>query len=76
MDVQVKFESIFSNITDIYRHLRNNRESIRKKCSKKKCERLLDNITKLKTSLNFIKNTNITILEQMVDNLKNSTTAG
>ena len=67
---------MFSNISDIYRHLRNNRDSIRKKCSKKKCDRLVDNVTKLKTSVNVIQDTNITALEQMVDLLKNSTTAG
>ena len=67
---------MFSNISDIYRHLRNNRDSIRKKCSKKKCERLADNVTKLKTSVNFIQDTNITVLEEMVDLLKNTTTAG
>ena len=69
-------KNIFSNISDIYRHLRNNRESIRKKCSKKKCERLVDNVNNLKTSVNFIKDANITILEEMVDLLKNSSTAG
>ena len=68
--------SVFSNISDIYRHLRNNRESIRKKCSKKKCDRLVDNVTKLKTSVKFIQDTNITVLEQMVALLKNTTTAG
>ena len=73
---QIKFKNIFSNISDIYRHLRNNRESIRKKCSKKKCERLVDNVNNLKTSVNFIKDANITILEEMVDLLKNSSTAG
>ena len=33
-------------------------------------------MTKLKTSVNFIKDTNITVLQEMVDLLQNSTTSG
>ena len=36
----------------------------------------MDNVNNLKTSVNFIKDANITILEEMVDLLKNSSTAG
>ena len=73
---QTKFENIFSNITNIYDKIKVNRKNINKKCSKKKCERILSNIDKLETSVDFLQDTNITVLEQMVEMIKNSSTVG
>ena len=73
---QRNFEAIFSNITNIYEKIKVNRKNINKKCSKKKCERILNNIDKLESSVDFLKDTNITVLEQMVDMIKNSSTVG
>ena len=73
---QKKFEAIFSNLTNVYSKIKVNRQNINKKCSKKKCERILNNIDKLETSVDFLQDTNITVLEQMVEMIKNSTTVG
>ena len=73
---QRNFEAIFSNITNIYDKIKVNRKNINKKCSKKKCERIISNIDKLETSVEFLQDTNITVLEQMVDMIKNSSAVG
>ena len=69
---QRNFEAIFANITNIYDKIKVNRKNINKKCSKKKCERIINNIGKLESSVDFLQETNITVLEQMVDMIKNS----
>ena len=53
-----------------------NRKNINKKCSKKKCERIINNIGKPESSVDFLQETNITVLEQMVDMIKNSSAVG
>ena len=73
---QRNFEAIFANITNIYDKVKVNRKNINKKCSKKKCERIINNIDKLETSVDFLTDTNITVLEQMVDMIKNSSAVG
>ena len=70
------FEAIFANITNIYDKVKVNRKNINKKCSKKKCERIINNIGKLESSVDFLQETNITVLEQMVDMIKNSSAVG
>lgn len=73
---QRNFEAIFANITNIYDKIKVNRKNINKKCSKKKCERIINNIDKLESSVDFLQDTNITVLEQMVDMIKNSSAVG
>ena len=73
---QRNFEAIFANITNIYDKVKVNRKNINKKCSKKKCERILNNIDKLESSVDFLQETNITVLEQMVEMIKNSSAVG
>ena len=73
---QRNFEAIFANITNIYDKVKVNRKNINKKCSKKKCERIINNIDKLESSVDFLQETNITVLEQMVDMIKNSSAVG
>ena len=73
---QRNFEAIFANITNIYDKVKVNRKNINKKCSKKKCERIINNIGKLESSVDFLQETNITVLEQMVDMIKNSSAVG
>ena len=73
---QRNFEAIFANITNIYDKIKVNRKNINKKCSKKKCERIINNIGKLESSVDFLQETNITVLEQMVDMIKNSSAVG
>ena len=73
---QRNFEAIFANITNIYDKIKVNRKNINKKCSKKKCERILNNIDKLESSVDFLQDTNITVLEQMVEMIKNSSAVG
>ena len=67
---------VFSNITNLYSKVKVNRQSINKKCSKKKCDRILTKTAKLETSIDFLENTNITVLEEMVEIIKDSSTAG
>ena len=73
---QRNFEAIFANITNIYDKIKVHRKNINKKCSKKKCERIISNIGKLESSVDFLQETNITVLEQMVDMIKNSSAVG
>ena len=73
---QRNFEAIFTNITNIYDKLKVNRININKKCSKKKCERIINNIDKLETSVDLLTDTNITVLEKMEDMIKNSSAVG
>ena len=65
----------FSNITDVYEKIRANRRDIDKKCPRTKCEKILNKVKKVKASVEFIKTMNLTVLEQMVEMLKNSSTA-
>ena len=73
---QAQFSQVFSNITNIYEKIKVNRQNIKKKCSKKRCDSLKTNIVKLKASVSFLQDTNITILETMVEMIKNSSTTG
>ena len=65
----------FSNITDVYEKVRANRRDIDKKCPRTKCEKILNKVKKVKASVEFIQTMNLTMLEQMVEMLKNSSTA-
>ena len=67
--------NFFSNITDVYEKVRANRRDIDKKCPRTKCEKILNKVKKVKASVEFIKTMNLTVLEQMVEMLKNSSTA-
>jgi len=72
---QQTYTAIFSNITDVYEKVRANRRDIDKKCPRTKCEKILNKVKKVKASVEFIQTMNLTMLEQMVEMLKNSSTA-
>ena len=55
--------------------MRANRRDIDKKCPRTKCEKILNKVKKVKASVEFIQTMNLTMLEQMVEMLKNSSTA-
>ena len=65
----------FSNITDVYEKIRANRRDIDKKCPRTKCDKILKKVKKVKSSVEVIQTMNLTVLEQMVEMLKNSSTA-
>ena len=65
----------FSNITDVYEKIRANRRDIDKKCPRTKCDKILNKVKKVKASVEVIQTMNLTVLEQMVEMLKNSSTA-
>ena len=67
--------SYFSNITDVYEKIRANRRDIDKKCPRTKCDKILNKVKKVKASVEVIQTMNLTVLEQMVEMLKNSSTA-
>ena len=67
--------AIFSNITDTYIKIQKNRADIDKKCPRSKCDKILKKVKKVKSSVEFIQKTNITVLETLVDMLKNSSSA-
>ena len=65
----------FSNITDVYEKVRANRRDIDKKCPRTKCDKILNKVKKVKASVEVIQTMNLTVLEEMVEMLKNSSTA-
>ena len=67
--------AVFSNLTDLYIKVQKNRADIDKKCPRTKCDKILKKVKKVKASVEFLQNTNITVLETLVDMLKNSSTA-
>ena len=67
--------AIFRNITDTYMKIQQNRADIDKKCPRSKCDKILKKVKKVKTSVEFIQKTNITVLETLVDMLKDSSSA-
>jgi len=69
---QAQFDQLFARVFANDEKIKVNRQKINTKCSKKKCDRILNNLDKLETSVDFLQDTNITILEQMVDMIKNS----
>ena len=71
----VKKFTCFSNITDVYEKIRANRRDIDKKCPRTKCDKILKKVKKVKSSVEVIQTMNLTVLEQMVEMLKNSSTA-
>ena len=52
--------------------MRQNRKDIDKKCPKVKCEKMLKKVKKVKTSVDFIQQTNLTELENLVTVLQDS----
>ena len=69
------FVTVSSNITDVYEKVRANRRDIDKKCPRTKCDKILNKVKKVKASVEVIQTMNLTVLEQMVEMLKNSSTA-
>ena len=67
--------ALFSNITNLYSKVRANRADVDKKCPRTKCDKILKKVKKVKASVEFIQTANITVLEALVDMLKNSSTA-
>ena len=67
--------AIFSNITDTYMKIQQNRADIDKKCPRSKCDKILKKVKKVKATVEFIQETNITVLESLVDMLKDSSSA-
>ena len=69
------FVTVSSNITDVYEKVRANRRDIDKKCPRTKCDKILNKVKKVKKSVEVIQTMNLTVLEQMVEMLKNSSSA-
>ena len=72
-DAKTNFTEVYENITNIYEKIQHNRDNIKTKCTKVKCDKILNKVKKVKMSVDFLQNTNITVLEQMVEMLKNTT---
>ena len=72
-DAKTNFTEVFENITNIYEKIQHNRARIATKCTKDKCDKILTKVKKVKASVDFLQNTNVTILETMVEMLKNTT---
>merc|ERR1711892_49301 len=72
-DAKANFTEVFENITNIYEKIQFNRGKLATKCTKDKCDKILTKVKKVKSSVDFLQNTNITLLETMVEMLKNTT---
>ena len=75
-DVYTKVASTDSvtncNWLELFCQVRQNRKDIDKKCPKVKCEKMLKKVKKVKTSVDFIQQTNLTELENLVTVLQDS----
>ena len=62
-DAKTNFTKIFSNITNIHEKIRINSKTVRTKCSRLRCDMILGKVKKVKTQVEFLQNTNTTLLE-------------
>ena len=65
---------MFSNITNLYTKVQANRKNAQSKCSRERCDMILNKVKKVKKTVDFLQNINITVLEEMLNSLKNTTT--
>ena len=63
---------VFAFRLELIFQVRQNRKDIDKKCPKVKCEKMLKKVKKVKTSVDFIQQTNLTELENLVTVLQDS----
>ena len=71
-DAKKNFTNIYSNITNIYEKIQANRKGVMLKCSRKRCDMILGKVKKVKKQVEFLQNTNVTLLEQLVTSLQNA----
>ena len=62
-DAKTNFTKVFSNITNIYEKIQINRKTVQTKCSRQRCDMILGKVKKVKTQVEFLQNTNKTLLE-------------
>ena len=71
-DAKANFTRIYSNITNIYEKIQMNRKTVQGKCSRQRCDMILGKVKKVKTQVEFLQNTNITVLEELLKALQNT----
>lgn len=58
------FDNLWSNVTNIYSHIRANRDKIKTKCPETRCNNTLTKVKKLQDELDTLKTVNVSALEE------------
>ena len=71
-DAKANFTHVWSNVTNLYEKVQANRKNGQSKCSRERCDMILNKVKKVKKQVEFLQNINITVLEEMLNALKNT----